>query len=205
MRCLMWYELNRMRCNIVDTLFGMEYPFIKGIAPRATIAIVGNANSILNHKHGKEIDNHDVVVRSNKGYTRGKTECIGSRTDVLISAYNITNNKISDEYGYPYLIWAHYPSQTSNFWKDVAYQYPDTHRKELKRAMGSVFCQPSTGIIALDIVRRWNPKQIDLYGFDFHASGCWWNKRQDARPHNPALEKQYVMNLIKTEGNIKLI
>lgn len=48
-----------------------------------SVAVVGNAPSILDHKNGATIDSHDLIVRFNRARTAGMEEAIGSRTDVL--------------------------------------------------------------------------------------------------------------------------
>jgi hypothetical protein len=48
-----------------------------------SVAVVGNAPSILNWKNGAVIDSHELVVRFNRARTAGLEEQIGSRTDVL--------------------------------------------------------------------------------------------------------------------------
>ncbi len=50
-----------------------------------SMAIVGNADTILNYENGHFIDAHDVVVRFNKAYTAGVERNVGSRTDILVA------------------------------------------------------------------------------------------------------------------------
>jgi hypothetical protein len=50
-----------------------------------SIAVIGNAPSILESPNGRLIDSHDLVVRFNRARTAGLEEQIGSRTDVLFA------------------------------------------------------------------------------------------------------------------------
>ena len=50
------------------------------------IIIVGNCSDLLNTKHGRLIDNYEIVVRINRGYQYRKhlyDEYIGSKTTIL--------------------------------------------------------------------------------------------------------------------------
>lgn len=46
-----------------------------------TVAIVGNATSLLGKKYGKQIDSHDIVIRFNRGYIINE-EAQGVKTTV---------------------------------------------------------------------------------------------------------------------------
>ena len=48
-----------------------------------TIALVGPAKYMENTNLGSEIDNHDVVIRINRGIELNNTEHIGSKSDIL--------------------------------------------------------------------------------------------------------------------------
>ena len=47
-----------------------------------SIAIVGNAKSILETNYGEKIETHDVIVRLNKGYVT-QPNAQGTRTDMV--------------------------------------------------------------------------------------------------------------------------
>ena len=55
-----------------------------------SVAVVGNSDSVLRHRHGEAIDAHDVVIRMNYGIPGwlkgGDQETIGVRTDVVAAA-----------------------------------------------------------------------------------------------------------------------
>lgn len=71
-----------MPCLDVFQLYDM-------FANARSMAIVGNAGSILNYQNGPIIDSYDIVVRFNRAYTKGVEDKIGSRTDILVA--NIGN------------------------------------------------------------------------------------------------------------------
>lgn len=53
-------------------------PMVKG----KTVAIIGNGRSTAGKSKGKEIDNHDIVIRFNDYHLQGYNEDIGTKTDV---------------------------------------------------------------------------------------------------------------------------
>lgn len=56
---------------------------IEAFSEARSLAVVGNAPTIMDHRHGELIDSHDIVVRFNRIQTQGLEEMIGSRTDIL--------------------------------------------------------------------------------------------------------------------------
>ena len=55
-----------------------------------SVAIVGNAATILDYENGPLIDSHDMVVRFNRAQTTGVEAKLGRRTDLLVA--NETNS-----------------------------------------------------------------------------------------------------------------
>jgi hypothetical protein len=50
-----------------------------------SVALVGNAATILEHDNGTLIDSHDLVIRFNRAHVAGLEAKIGSRTDILVA------------------------------------------------------------------------------------------------------------------------
>jgi hypothetical protein len=67
------------------------FQFREMFATARTIAVVGNAPTILEHENGAKIDAHDLVVRFNRATTEGLESKIGSRTDILV--VNASNSR----------------------------------------------------------------------------------------------------------------
>ena len=55
-----------------------------------SVALVGNAATILEHDNGMLIDSHDLVIRFNRAHVAGLEDKIGSRTDILVA--NVANS-----------------------------------------------------------------------------------------------------------------
>jgi hypothetical protein len=62
-----------------------QFDFRDMFADVRSVAIVGNAATILEFDHGELIDSHDMVVRFNRAQTTGVEDKIGRRTDLLVA------------------------------------------------------------------------------------------------------------------------
>lgn len=146
-----------------------------------TVAIVGNAQSIFNHKYGAEIDDHDVIIRFNRGFvTEPKAQ--GTKTDILILACELNTEEKSR-------FKAKYYINRSARYKSGDYTFPNEIRRRLKQIIGA---QPSSGFMAIDYCRQAGAKKIDLYGFDFEATPTFYNPAGYQTKHNYAKEKQLI-------------
>jgi hypothetical protein len=68
-----------------------KFPQIKG-----SIALVGNAKSLLNHKFGSEIDSYDNVIRFGDAVTEGFEEQVGSKETHRFLCYPSGENGFED-------------------------------------------------------------------------------------------------------------
>jgi hypothetical protein len=50
-----------------------------------SMALVGNAETILDYENGARIDAHDLVVRFNRAFVAGIEDKVGRRTDILVA------------------------------------------------------------------------------------------------------------------------
>jgi Glycosyltransferase family 29 (sialyltransferase) len=61
------------------------YDFRDAWAGVRSVAMVGNAATILQRQNGALIDSHDLVIRFNRAHVKGIEDKIGSRTDLLVA------------------------------------------------------------------------------------------------------------------------
>lgn len=125
--------------------------YIKG----KSVAIVGNASSIFDTHYGKEIDDHDIIIRFNRGFIT-KPESQGSKTSIVILA---TELNIDEKASYKAMYYVNRSKNT----RCGDYTIGNVMRARLKSWLGK---QPSSGFMAIDICRTAKAKSIDIYGFD---------------------------------------
>jgi Glycosyltransferase family 29 (sialyltransferase) len=65
-----------------------QFDFREMFAGVRSVAIVGNAATVLEFDNGELIDSHDMIVRFNRAQTTGLESKIGRRTDLLVANEN---------------------------------------------------------------------------------------------------------------------
>lgn len=156
--------------------------YIKG----KSVAIVGNAATIFDQEYGEEIDNHDIIIRFNRGFIT-KPESQGSRTDIVFLATELNIDEKS-----VYKAWFYVNRSKSTKCGDLTIK--DEMRARLKSLLGK---QPSTGFIAIDICREAKAKSIDIYGFDKNVP-TFYNPEGYKTPHDYDKEQEIIKNYMKT-------
>lgn len=156
--------------------------FIKG----KSVAVVGNAKSIFDHRFGADIDGHDVVIRFNKGFVT-ETETQGARTDILILACDLT---LDEKARYRAKFYINRSKRT----KTGELTISDDRRRVFRIILGA---QPSTGFLAVDLCMMSGAKRIDLYGFDFEKTPTFYNPAGYKTKHDYAKEKEIMLDFQK--------
>lgn len=175
-----------------------HYPELYSIKPEIEgkrVAIVGNAKSIFDHQFGQEIDNHDFVIRFNRGFII-KPECQGTKTTFLITAANLSDEEIS-RYNAKYTA-----NRSCNYTSNTDFTINSRERCIMAGGIGA---QPSTGFMAVNICLCFGAKEIDLYGFDFEKTPSWPNKEGYKTQHNYQKERDIlfgyeIRNMINIKG-----
>lgn len=156
-----------------------------------TIAVVGNAASIMSLNYGKEIDQADVVVRINRGGYRfiDFSKQMGTRLDV----WCMQNAKQNHAF-------FHKP-HTRNVRKmqmdiiDVSPQFIETvdlvfSSEDRKQLDGNLSKKSSTGLRVLYYISKQNPKKVFVYGFDWKKTYSW-HERRKCVAHDFEAERDY--------------
>jgi hypothetical protein len=148
------------------------------------VAIVGNAQSIFATHHGSAIDDHDVVIRFNRGFVSNK-DAQGSKTDILILACELRAEEVAQ-------FNAVYVLNRSNKTKCGDVTFRNIIRRKLKQKTGA---QPSSGFMAIWLCRYAKAKKIDLFGFDFEHTPTFYNPVGYVSKHNYNAEEKFVRGL----------
>jgi hypothetical protein len=151
--------------------------WLKAQTAGRSVALVGNAQSLLGQAYGPAIDGHDVVIRLNRGLIR-YPEAQGSRADVLGLACDMSMSEIRVAFGNPTLAWLTpirelMANDVLAMRKSVAVAPMDFWR-DLSRQVGDA--RPSAGLIMLATLREFGEcSSIDLFGFDFKQSKTFYH------------------------------
>lgn len=160
------------------------------------VAIVGNAKSLLDKGQADEIDDHDTVIRFNKGFP---SKLVGLNTDIVFLACTLTNEEL-DKYRrynrtcafvqrsnlcHNYCDYKLHPTDRTRF-----AQTPCEYRS--KTSPGKL-SQASTGFLAIQFALSCGCKSIDLYGFDFFKTDTYYNPIGYQTLHNGDKEAVKVL------------
>lgn len=148
------------------------------------VAIVGNARTIFDKKNGKEIDNHDFIIRFNRGFVVNK-DSQGSRTDLLVLACPMLENEAK----------AYKPRYIANRSKSYKNAYANFtinsyQRAKMKQIIGA---QPSSGFMLMNICLYFKAAEIDLYGFD-GITQSWPNDPSYVTQHDYDTEQKIIQD-----------
>ena len=177
---------------IGETCYGEIKPaahYIKG----KEVAIVGNAKSIFDKRNGKEIDEHETIIRFNRGYIY-QPQCQGSTTTILFLACNLNQLEIT---GYKANLRI---NRSNHYYNPTGLTISNGDRAILAKKLGA---QPSTGFLAIDVCLKFGAKKIDLYGFDFEATPTFYNPQNYVTQHNYSKEKEIIKQYEK-EGRLTI-
>jgi hypothetical protein len=157
-----------------------------------SVAIVGNAESILATQQGTAIDSHDVVLRINRGFVRDPA-AQGFRTDIVCLATKINLDEMR----------RHYPGATaifvspyrSNMADDMLAAsgnlvcYPISAWQELSERIGGR--RPSAGLMAVQIAHGLlAAHSVALFGFDWKATKTFYRDVLRVGVHDWAAERR---------------
>lgn len=147
------------------------------------IAIVGNASTIFEKQNGEKIDNHDFVIRFNRGFICDP-KCQGSKTSLLILACPMNDYEAKS-------FKAKYIANRSKSYKNAYANFTinNLQRAIMKECLGS---QPSSGFMAINICLYFKAAKVDLYGFDW-ISQSWPNDPKYQTLHDYNKERGVIM------------
>jgi hypothetical protein len=156
-----------------------------------TIAVVGNAASLVQQSYGKEIDRADVVVRINRGGYRFTefSRQMGNRLDVWCMQNSKQNHMYFNK---PHTRSVRKMQMDTidvspQFVDLVDLVFSDEDRKSLDSNLPK---KSSTGLRVLYYIKKQNPKKVFVYGFDWKQSYSW-HERRKCIAHDFGAERDY--------------
>ena len=175
---------------------------IRNFCKGKRICLIGNANSVLKEK--RDINGYDIVCRINRGTPKGKEDFIGSRTDILFLATQISRGNIKQSFSPKFMVWTTICKRLANPWIMLnAIQSPSKDWTELYNKLS---INPTTGFVALNFLLKYTDfKSLDIYGFDFFTTKTWYNTKVDSgQKHSGKKEKTLINALISKRENVNL-
>ena len=179
--CILHY-IGADKADMIDQTYYGRISVVKQYIQNKRVAIVGNAKSIFDKKNGEAIDDHDTIIRFNKGYIY-QPECQGNKTTIVFLACNLTRVELMK---YNAKLWI---NRSNHYYNPTGLTVSNQDRKVLANRLGA---QPSTGFIAIDVCLRFGAKTLDLYGFDWEKTPTFYNPTNYVTQHNYSKEEQIV-------------
>jgi len=160
------------------------------------VALIGPAAYMVGSEYGKEIDNHDVVVRINRGIELidKHAKDIGKKADVLYScliekpanAGKVNGKALKEKYGVKFLC-APPESTFEGFAPETKFHHLVNMKTvdEISKLIPirivehklhtilaqKVECRPNTGFLAIYDLLKHKPEKLSIYGFSFYLDG----------------------------------
>ena len=183
-----------------------------------SIAVIGNARSLLKKEHGELIDSHDIVVRFNDTIMT-ESASMGKKTDIFACsggcksidrlrnkpgcASTYLKNRFSSDDIVVLSLNSNSDKKLNRFWKDPRFFSISIHKQACTKILGS---KSSAGFIFLYYLYACsNPKSVSIFGFDWKKTASNYHKPTDKRKssHNWALEASVISKFIsEKEWNI---
>jgi hypothetical protein len=159
-----------------------------------TIAVVGNAQSLLQHTHGQEIERHDIVIRMNRGLPR-MPDAQGVRTDVLAFSILQVVADILEQFNARAAIWMSPKYRAGAKGRFEFYELERWHA--LRAKLGA---RPSVGAMILDYVGSKSVGGVSMFGYDFKRSLTIGYDQQYLGPHDFRAEEEYCAGMANRSG-----
>ena len=170
-----------------------------------SVAVVGNAKSLLAADLGPQIDAHDVIIRLNKGFVQVPA-AQGQRTDMVGLTPELSEGEVSAHFAPRHMLMLipkmrHYRIFSRENVQNTLF-YPFRWWLADRNLIGR---RPSSGFMAISwLVRLGVAREIVLYGFDFGQTPTYYNPVGYKTPHNFAREGQIIMGW-QAEGRLRII
>jgi hypothetical protein len=163
------------------------------------IAVVGNAVSLMDGRHGGEIDRHDVVVRFNRGVIVAPDQQ-GYKTTIHCLACDVSGREVARSW----------PGARIAFVTPLRFHLADDLRDEaadcaclpirdwwdLVNDIGGN--RPSAGLSMLDYLRKFNCAKISIYGFDWKRTKTFYHDQKRPDWHSGEAERLLMLDWMRT-------
>jgi hypothetical protein len=171
------------------------------------VALVGNGEALAQTRHGERIEGADLVIRFNRAPLISFASH-GRRTDWLVTASPEVKQGLARRRGVSRVIWT--GDKLKRLSPSLLRGDPPIYvvERAIQDRLGkTVDARPSSGFQAIDLLRESRVSRVELFGFDFGASGSLsgWRAARPRETHDFAAEGRRVRELLETDGRFALI
>ena len=168
-----------------------------------TVAVVGNAQYLLETKVGSEIDQHDIIIRFNFGFVV-EPSSQGTRTDVHCIADNVSADELARHCPDALAVYASPVRSHLNaaFRRDPkdSICVPLRDWRRLVRALGNQ--RPSAGFVMVDyLLNRSDATLVSIYGFDWKRTKSFYHRSKIRDWHSGEAERQLLLQWASKHGS----
>ena len=161
------------------------------------VSVVGNAESIFNHKHGYKIDKNPTI-RFNRANIIDQ-ESQGSRWDYLVSSEINTFEKYNqEEPKFHTLIFSPTKKEFDYKIRKVKFESKIFHLplSQSQLLETKLTASPSTGMQILFYLDSIHNNDVSIFGFDFKATRTFYEIRNKGN-HDFQKEKNLILELVQ--------
>lgn len=199
--------------------------FLAGYFKGKTVAIVGNGPSETGKNKGAEIDSHDIVVRFNNYNVSDYVQDYGEKTTVWIKCssddivHTVKNKELEviiyePDYMHHPLIDGYARAMYDEISKYKVFYFDFNDHIKLRNEL-DIF--PSTGLVAIEKIFKFDCKRIDLYGFGFlqekpdkYATHYFCDRPDNdaiarSSHHSFDVESEYLKNKFSKKQTVQLM
>ena len=182
-----------------------------------SVALVGPAKYMIGSKLGREIGDHQTVIRINRGIESVSEyrEDIRTRTDILYSclieraqqAGSLDPGTLAHKYGIKWIVAPPESDMKGVSRRTAFHSLVDTKKVcEIKRLIPvslvshkfhtelakKVNCKPNTGFVAIYDLARLQPARLSLYGFSFYLDGFIPGQKSGVEKEKNCSEQEFA-------------
>ena len=204
MKKLKFYKDRWLSNEVALAEYSVELDDLAADISGKSVALVGNARSMLEKEHGNRIDQADIVVRINSA-PNSSQKSHGSRTDW--HALAIRNSRELRRRVTPRrVLWMSHKRNRLDWATATAegfYLFPQQEFNNLSIELGA---RPSTGVMLIGLLQRLPARRVELFGFDFFNSLSLTGSRTSAQvPHDFDAERIWVKKLVNNDCRFDLV
>lgn len=212
-RAALKHKLRTLRMNSVtalrhphlfdDDLQRQELRRLANLVQGKTVAVVGNAQCLLETSAGSDIDRHDAIIRFNRGFVVAPSGQ-GTRTEVQCLAWKVPAADLDRHCPGALIVYAspirsYLNVELRRGAKDCIC-IPLSDWRQLVGALGN--WRPSAGLVILDyLLHRTEAARVSIFGFDWKRTKTFYHQSKvQGEWHSGEAERKLLLRWGSQQG-----